>query len=199
MTSQRSRPSAAPAVWRTSVTRVIVQAACAALLAAVTRGVRARLAGAPASVAGGRAPSRSHAEDDAFLEDLSKRSFMFFWEQADPATASCATGRAPTARRPSEAHDVGSIASVGFGLTGCASPPSVAGCRARLVERARDDACASSRRSVSEPRLVLSLGEHPHRRARVEERGVVDRHGAADGRRAHRPSVFQGRSGDRRG
>ncbi len=26
------------------------------------------------------------AGDDALLEDLSKRSFMFFWEHADPAT-----------------------------------------------------------------------------------------------------------------
>ena len=26
------------------------------------------------------------AEDDAFLEDLSRRAFMFFWEQADPQT-----------------------------------------------------------------------------------------------------------------
>jgi hypothetical protein len=25
-------------------------------------------------------------EADAFLEDLSKRSFMYFWEQADPKT-----------------------------------------------------------------------------------------------------------------
>ena len=27
----------------------------------------------------------SRVEDDALLEDLSKRSFLFFWEQADPA------------------------------------------------------------------------------------------------------------------
>src|SRR5690349_18330050 len=26
------------------------------------------------------------ADDDRFLEDLSKRAFLFFWEQTDPAT-----------------------------------------------------------------------------------------------------------------
>jgi len=59
------------------------------------------------------------AEDDALLEDLSKRSFQFFWEHADPATG-IVRDRARTDGSPVEtnARDVGSIASVGFGLSG---------------------------------------------------------------------------------
>ena len=50
-----------------------------------------RAGGAPAQRAvapAQRSAQRSTltAADDALLEDLSKRSFMFFWEQADPAT-----------------------------------------------------------------------------------------------------------------
>src|SRR5882757_9276218 len=59
-------------------------------------------------------------DNDAFLEDLSKRSFMFFWEQADPATG-IVRDRAGVNGGPSanaSARDVGSIASIGFGLSG---------------------------------------------------------------------------------
>jgi len=58
-------------------------------------------------------------DDEAFLEDLSKRSFLYFWEQGDSHTGlvpdrakfdgGVATGRA---------HNVASIAATGFGLTG---------------------------------------------------------------------------------
>jgi hypothetical protein len=66
-----------------------------------------------------RSRSIRSAEDDAFLEDLSKRSFMFFWEQADPDTG-IVRDRARTDGSPvnGNSRDVGSIASVGFGLTG---------------------------------------------------------------------------------
>jgi hypothetical protein len=59
------------------------------------------------------------ADDDALLEDLSKRSFQFFWEHADPATG-IVRDRARTDGSPVEtnARDVGSIAAVGFGLSG---------------------------------------------------------------------------------
>ena len=59
------------------------------------------------------------AADDALLEDLSKRSFMFFWEQADPVTG-IVRDRSRTNGSPvdTNARDVGSIASVGFGLSG---------------------------------------------------------------------------------
>jgi hypothetical protein len=57
--------------------------------------------------------------DDALLEDLSRRSFMFFWEQADPETG-VIRDRARTDGSPPDerAREIGSIASVGFGLAG---------------------------------------------------------------------------------
>jgi hypothetical protein len=73
------------------------------------------------AVAQRAAPSRDAAlsrEDDAFLEELSKRTFMFFWEQADPATG-IVRDRSRTDGSPSpSAPEIGSIASVGFGLSG---------------------------------------------------------------------------------
>jgi len=70
------------------------------------------------SVTTQRPPARS-AADDALLEDLSQRSFMFFWEQADPGTG-IVRDRARTDGSPVSGggRDVGSIASVGFGLSG---------------------------------------------------------------------------------
>jgi hypothetical protein len=57
-------------------------------------------------------------DDHAFLEDLSKRSFMFFWEQANPRTG-IVRDRSKTDGTPSpNAKEIGSIASVGFGLSG---------------------------------------------------------------------------------
>ncbi len=58
--------------------------------------------------------------DEAFLEDLSRRSFLYFWEQADPQTG-LVLDRARTdgSRHPPghNNHNVASIASTGFGLT----------------------------------------------------------------------------------
>ena len=64
-------------------------------------------------------PDGGSATDDAFLEDLSRRSFAFFWEQTDPATG-IVRDRSRTDGSPSSDNHVkvGSIASVGFGLTG---------------------------------------------------------------------------------
>ena len=52
--------------------------------------------------------------DEAFLEDLQKRCFQYFWEQAPPETGLVAD-RAPA--DGSEKFDVASIAATGFGLT----------------------------------------------------------------------------------
>ena len=61
------------------------------------------------------APGRDSA---VFLEDLSKRTFMFFWEQADPGTG-IIRDRSRTDGTPTErAGHIGSIAAVGFGLSG---------------------------------------------------------------------------------
>ena len=60
------------------------------------------------------------AQDDAFLEDLSRRSFRYFWEQADPATGLVADrARANGAPYPEDhaSRDVASSAATGFGLT----------------------------------------------------------------------------------
>jgi hypothetical protein len=58
-------------------------------------------------------------DDHAFLEDLSRRSFQFFWEHTDPDTG-LTRGRARTDGSPYEdtRRDVGSIAVTGFGLAG---------------------------------------------------------------------------------
>jgi poly(3-hydroxybutyrate) depolymerase len=59
------------------------------------------------------------AADDTFLEDLSRRSFAFFWEQTDPATGIVRDRSRTDGSASSDNHvKVGSIASVGFGLTG---------------------------------------------------------------------------------
>jgi len=59
--------------------------------------------------------SRLEADADSFLEDLSWRSFQFFIDHADPDTG-IVRDRARTSGEP--VNDTGSIAAVGFGLTG---------------------------------------------------------------------------------
>lgn len=60
-------------------------------------------------------------EDDAFLEDLERRAFLFFWDHSDPKTGltldrARTTGEAPS---PGDSHyRIASIASTGFALTG---------------------------------------------------------------------------------
>jgi hypothetical protein len=77
--------------------------------------------------------------DDAFLDDLSRRAFMFFWEQADPRTG-IIRDRARTDGSPPDerARNIGSIASVGFGLTGmCIAAEREWLPRARILDRTR--------------------------------------------------------------
>jgi len=58
------------------------------------------------------------ARDDAFLEDLSHRAFLFFWEQSDAKTG-LVLDRSKTDGSPSDENHrtIASIASTGFGLT----------------------------------------------------------------------------------
>ncbi len=59
-------------------------------------------------------------QDDAFLEDLSKRSFRYFWEQADPETGLVADRARASGAPYDKTHasfDVASSAATGFGLT----------------------------------------------------------------------------------
>src|SRR4030095_6589057 len=67
-------------------------------------------------------PRASYAltpDDHTLLEDLSRRSFHFFWEQADRGTG-IVRDRARTdgSTYPESHREIGSIASTGFGLTG---------------------------------------------------------------------------------
>ncbi len=56
--------------------------------------------------------------DDAFLEDLSRRSFRYFQEQSDPKTGLVLDRARTDAARHDEAHrNTASIAATGFGLT----------------------------------------------------------------------------------
>ncbi|HEX8129733.1 MAG TPA: glucoamylase family protein [Pyrinomonadaceae bacterium] len=81
--------------------------------AAKVRDVRA-----PSAPPRARASSRLSARDEAFLEDMSRRAFRYFWEQADTTTG-LVRDRARTDGSPhDETHrDVASIAATGFGLT----------------------------------------------------------------------------------
>src|SRR5215467_9609790 len=64
-------------------------------------------------------PAALSRDDDAFLEDLSRRCFQFFWEQTDRDTG-LTRGRARTDGSPYEEtrRHIGSIADTGFGLAG---------------------------------------------------------------------------------
>src|SRR5215210_7758567 len=69
---------------------------------------------------GGAAAPRLSPEDEAFLEDLSRRSFLYFREQAHPATGLVRDrARADGTPHPPahNSHDIASAAATGFGLT----------------------------------------------------------------------------------
>jgi hypothetical protein len=61
---------------------------------------------------------RLSQNDEAFLEDLSRRSFQYLWEQADPHTGLVPDRARIDGSQLDESHrDVASIAATGFGLT----------------------------------------------------------------------------------
>jgi hypothetical protein len=60
-------------------------------------------------------------EDEAFLDDLERRAFLFFWEHSDKKNGLTLDRARTTGEAPKEGenhHNVGSIASTGFALTG---------------------------------------------------------------------------------
>ena len=67
-----------------------------------------------------RPTARISAEDDAFLEDVSKRSFMFLWDNTNPQNGMTLdrVGKDGT-RKPEghRAHNISSIAASGFTIT----------------------------------------------------------------------------------
>ncbi|MBI4350265.1 MAG: hypothetical protein HY550_02395 [Elusimicrobia bacterium] len=80
----------------------------------------AALFGLPACSAPVRqpAPVSLRAEDEAFLEDLSRRSFLYFAEQSDPGTGLVLDRARADGSQMDEAHRyVASSAATGFGLT----------------------------------------------------------------------------------
>ncbi|MGA9998205.1 MAG: glucoamylase family protein [Pyrinomonadaceae bacterium] len=57
-------------------------------------------------------------QDEAFLEDLERRSFQYFWEQSDPRTGLTLDRTRTDGSEVDENHrNVASIAATGFGLT----------------------------------------------------------------------------------
>jgi hypothetical protein len=75
-------------------------------------------AGGAQRSSGPSAPYRLTPQDEAFLDDLSHRSFRYFQEQTDPGTG-LARDRARTdgSSHGEEQDKIGSIAATGFGLT----------------------------------------------------------------------------------
>jgi hypothetical protein len=74
-----------------------------------------RIAAAASAVPRARALS---ASDEAFLEDLSRRAFLFFWEQADEKTGlTLDRTRNNGERTAGRSEEVASLASTGFALT----------------------------------------------------------------------------------
>jgi hypothetical protein len=80
---------------------------------------RSLLALSGAALALRAAPQKISREDDLFLDDLSRRSFQYFWEFTDPDTG-MTRGRAKADGTPYDPNrrDIGSIAVTGFGLAG---------------------------------------------------------------------------------
>lgn len=65
------------------------------------------------AAAAARAPA-----DEAFLEDLSRRAFLYFWEQAAPSTGLVLDRTRNTGERAAgHSEEVSSLAATGFGLT----------------------------------------------------------------------------------
>src|SRR6266853_1767469 len=82
----------------------------------MTRRSLIALAGAALPALGGTSRKISR-EDDHFLDDLSRRTFQYFWEYTDPDTG-MTRGRAKADGVPYDPNrrDIGSIAVTGFGL-----------------------------------------------------------------------------------
>lgn len=74
---------------------------------------------APVRLSSLQVTERLSAQDEAFAEDLSRRSFQYFWEQADPQTGLVPDRARMDGSQLDENHrNVASIAATGFGLTG---------------------------------------------------------------------------------
>ena len=99
-------------VFRSTLALLLLLTSCAPALR--TLASTANLAPVPHS----QHTSKLSRQDELFIEDLQRRSFQYFWEQADPNTG-LVPDRARMDLTPlAESHrDVASIAATGFGLT----------------------------------------------------------------------------------
>jgi len=77
---------------------------------------RAFVGGIPLALSAAAVGRRLTKEEDQFLEDLSHRSFLFFWEQADPGTG-LVRDRALADSATPDPRVWASSAATGFGLT----------------------------------------------------------------------------------
>jgi hypothetical protein len=65
-----------------------------------------------------QSPRALSAQDESFLEDLSRRAFRYFWDQADPTTGLVMDRSRTDGSPPDEKHrNIASLAATGFGLT----------------------------------------------------------------------------------
>jgi len=115
--------------------------------------------------------------DDKFLEELEHASFRFFWDQTNPATGIVRDRCNAVAP---DRGELGSIAATGFGLTalcigdkrGYVTHAACGGARSR-----RQHPSLSVEENAEPPRVLLSLGQHKHRRATLGLGGFLPRHG----------------------
>jgi len=78
---------------------------------------RAFVGGLPVALSAAAVGPRLTKEQDQFLEDLSRRCFLFMWEQADPGTG-LVRDRALADSATPDQRPWASSAATGFGLTG---------------------------------------------------------------------------------
>jgi hypothetical protein len=97
------------------------------------------LLGSPLAIRQGLQGAVLRKTDDEFLDDLSRRAFQYFWDQADPETGLILDRARSTGERAMGASsNVASIAATGFGLTSLAIAAERRWIRERdAIERAR--------------------------------------------------------------
>ncbi len=137
----------------------------------------------------GTASSPFYQVDEAFLEDLESAHFRFFWEQGNPDTGIV---RDRCNAITPDKSDLGSIASLGFGLTAlCIGDKRGYVSHNEARGRALNFTALFVEEAPQSPRILLSLGEREYGRKAVGFGGLVDRHGNFTVRSADLRRVFR--------
>src|ERR1700733_39129 len=132
-------------------------------------------------------PTALSLEDDKFLDDLERSSFLFFWEQANPQTG-LIKDRCNV--RINDTGVVASVASTGFGLTSiCIAAKR--GYISHQDARLRDPRI-SLEKAADTPRILLSLRQHQYRRKNLGLRSLFRRHGIIALRHPDLPPALSG-------